>query len=349
MLANLFLPLAGAALTIKRLAGNKNKVIVVSSALGESLENQASMLAKSLDRKFIILQGTVAKLPEYDIPHLYFAPDSRLLSQMRPGDVAVVENLNLLSKEAVIQLKGLINIFVNDDFGADEETVRLLAKNLPVEHGLQFVATKKRLDLFMSRFKKPFILVLGGTKFCEKEPGLDKLMRKADLVLIGGGIANLFFKIQGLEIGKSVFDVNASEKAVKKLLRDYRAKIKLPLDVVAASEGSKKIECLKPSEVKPHQNIFDIGPQTTLEFSKIIKGGETLVWCGALGMVEEKKFTHGTAALLRLFASRAAHSHIIAAASGETILSMLRQTGFLQNIDAAVLSSFTLLKILAGT
>lgn len=348
VLADFILPIAAVARTIEQLARNKNKVIVVSGVLSESLENQAEMLAEALNRKYVVLHDAVAKIPEYHIPHLFFASDSRLLSQMRPGDIAVVENLNLLSKEAVIQLKGLVQIFVNDNFGADERMVRLLSKNLPVEYGSEFTGTKKNLDLFMSRVKKPFVLIFGGAVISGKEAALDKLMRKADTVLIGGAIANLFFKIQNIGIGKSVFDRGADETMVKKLLRDYRAKIKLPLDVVVASEGSDIIECLKPDRIKAHQKIFDVGPQTILEYSKIIKNCKTLVWSGALGRVEEKRFTHGTVALLRLFASRAAHSHIVAAASGETILLMLRQTGFLQSLDAAVPRSSTLLKALSA-
>src|SRR3989344_869789 len=348
VLADFFLPLGNIAPTVQALAKNKNKVLVVGNFLDQSLEDHAAGLAAIMSRKFITLPKSAEKLPEYDIPHMYFAAGAKLLQQMRAGDIAVVENLNLLGRYEIDSLTRMAEFFVNDSFGADELLVKSLAGRLPKEDGLQSTRTKKNLDLFLSRSKKPLVLVLGGNRLAGKEAVLDKLMHKADTVLIGGGAANLFFKISGLEIGKSAVDTSNDEKMIKKLWRDYRAKIKLPIDVVAAAYGSVRVECVKPSLVKNHQRILDIGPLTTLEFSKFIKQARTLVWSGALGRVEEKKFTHGTAALLRLFASRSVQNktHVVAAASGETILPMLEQAGFLQRLDLALPSSLSLFKAL---
>ncbi len=350
VLVNFFLPLGNIVSTVDTLAKNNNKVIILSDFSKKSLENHAGRLAAILNRKFIVLPKTAEKLPEYEIPHMYFAFDPQIFSEMRAGDIAVMENLNLLNRYQIDALTKMAEVFVNDDFGADAPLIKLLAGSLPRENGLEFVRAKKNLDLFLSRSKKPLVLVLGGTVMKGKEAVLDRLMRKAEVVLIGGGAANLFFKIAGLEIGESAADNEADEKIIKKLWRDYRTKIKLPIDVVVAANGSDKAECVKPTAVKSHQRILDIGPQTTLEFSKFIKQAKTLVWSGALGMVEEKKFAHGTAALLRLFASRCVQgkTHVVSAASGETILPLLEQSGFLQRLDLVLPSSLGLFKALAN-
>ncbi|OGE78310.1 MAG: phosphoglycerate kinase [Candidatus Doudnabacteria bacterium RIFCSPHIGHO2_01_FULL_46_14] len=347
VLVDFFLPVQNLTPTLEILTKNKNKIIVVSDFGRETLDLHAAALAEAMKRKFIVLKKNINKLPEYDIPHMYFASDTKLLSQMRSGDIVVVENLNLLSRFETNELSKLAEVFVNDAFGADESLIKMLAQNLSKQEGLESLRQKKSLDLFLSRSKKPLILVLGGVDFSGKEAVLDNMMHKAEIVLVGGAIANLFLKIQGLEIGKSVIDNQADEKAVKKLLRDYRSKIKLPLDVVVATSSSTKIECVRPQQIKAHQRILDIGPQTTLEFSKFIKQGKTLVWSGALGRVEEKKFAHGTSALLRLFASRCAKGHVVAAACGETILPMLALEGSLTLLDVAQPKSLTLLKVLS--
>jgi len=345
-LVDFFLPMEHILPTITALAARKNRVIVVSYFDETSLANHAGMMAEALRRKFIILHDSITKLPEYDIPHLYFARNIKLLPQMRAGDIAVLENLAFFSKEQIIQLKGMVQLLVNDFFGAPEEAVKLLAKNLPVQNGLEFTRTQKNLELFSSRGKKPFVLILGGARMAGKETLIDKLMRKADTILVGGGAANLFFKLQGLEVGKSFSDASASETLVKKMRRDYKSKIKLPVDVIVSTDQAGSPDCIKPEKVKIHQMILDIGPATTLEFSKFIKDGRTLVWLGALGHVEQSRFKHGTAALLRLFASRSPRSHTVIAASGETVLPILQSEGFLNQMDLAIPNTLGLLTAL---
>lgn len=346
VLTDFFLPLRDLMPTIENLAKNKNKVIVVSFFGEQSLTDRASKLAETLGRKFIDLAENASRLPEYDIPHLYFAPDGKFLSGMRSGDIAVVENLNLIGKDAVNQLPEVAETFVNDNFSAEDKQLKSLAKNLPAAHGLLFVRTKKKLEGFQSRSKKPLVLVLGGVKLAGKEELLDQLMARADTVLVGGGAANLFFKLSGFGIGQSHYDSEADTKMLKKFMRDYQSKIKLPRDVVVAAGPAGPAACVQPEKVLANQMILDIGPQTILEFSKFLKQGQTLIWCGALGRVEETSFRHGTGALLRLFASRPSLGSTVAAASGETVFDYLEAQGFLESLDLAMPQTLGLLRAL---
>jgi len=346
VLVDFLLPIENMLPTLESLASSKNKVIAVSFFDKISLANHAGLLAEAMRRKFILLHDDVPKLPEYDVPHLYFAPSGKLLAQMRAGDIAVVENLNLLSKEQISTIVKLGEEFVNDDFGSDEDATHAIAGSMHSQNGLEYNRTKKNIDSFLSREKKPLVLILGGTKIAGKEAALEKLIPRASVVLVGGGIANLFFKLRGFEIGKSIVDPKANSATIKKLWRDYKSKIQLPIDVVVSSDPSGNAECVKPDKVKSHQMILDIGPQTTLEYSKYIKKGVALVWSGALGHVQQQKFKHGTSALLRLFASRS-QNHVNAAASGESIMPILQSAGFLPQLDIAVPSSIGLLNALA--
>ena len=346
LLADFFLPMRKILPTIENLVKNKNKVIVASFFGQASLAPLADRLAETLERKFIDLPSDAPRLPEYDIPHLYFARNIGLLSGMRGGDIAIVENLNLLPKEMTSELTAMSEIFVNDDFSADSDRLRLLKKNLPSGHGLAFDRTDRNLVQFLSRSKKPQVLVLGGMTLAGKELLLDKLMARADTILVAGGVANLFFKLMDYQIGESDVDRNADEKALKKLMRDYKSKIKLPVDVVVAAKKSGSASRKKPEKVGPGEMISDIGPQTTLEFSKYLKQGRTLIWCGALGRVEETSFRHGTGALLRLFASRPSLPGVVAAASGETVFNLLEEYGFLESLDLTMPETPALLRAL---
>lgn len=346
VLTDFFLPLETILPTIQTLTKAQNKVIVAGFFGKESLAAHANSLAKILNRKFIDLPTDSKRLPEYDIPHLYFAHDPQILSGMRSGDITVVENLNLLSSVAVGRLAVLASVLVNDDFSAPDTAVDSLRKHLPSKPGLLYARTARKLEQFLSRSKKPVVLVLGGLALAGKEQFLDKLMRKADKILVGGGIANLFFKLRGLSIGKSSTDVSADMNLVKKLLRDYGSKIVMPVDVVVAAGAENHPLCKKPDKIGLAEKILDVGPQTTLAFSKILKTGRTIIWSGTLGEVESPSFRHGTEALLRLAASRLYLPERVFAASGQTVMDFLDKQGMLADVDLPVTSTTRLFEAL---
>src|SRR3989344_3464576 len=155
VLTDFRLPLRYVLPTINGLAKNNNKVIVIAFFGEQSLAEVAAVAAKSLNRKFIDLPQGASRLPEYDIPHVYFLRESALLRDMRHGDIAVVENLNLLPHGEVSALARLADVFVNDDFSADQDKIVKFHQNLPVGHGLTLTLLEKRRDRFLSSSKKP--------------------------------------------------------------------------------------------------------------------------------------------------------------------------------------------------
>lgn len=340
------MPLRHILPTIEALVKNRNKLIVVSFFEQSSLAVVAGKIAETLGRKFIDLPQSSPRLPEYDIPHLYFVRDAGLLSRLPAGDIALVENLNLLSEAEMAGVAGKAQVFVNDDFSADSSRVKLLQRQLPATYGLLAAAIKSKLNHFRSQNRKPMVLLLGGVTLEDKEVFIDKLMARADHILAGGEVANLFLSLRGYEIGKSSVGNKNTEKFAKQFLRDYGHKIKLPKDIIVAATPEGPASCKNVDQVRPKDTIWDIGPQTILEFSKYIKLAKTLVWCGAFGRVEMPRFRHGTSALLRLAASRTGLPDTIFAASGPAVLKLLDNEELFDDLDLVLPRSATLLQAL---
>lgn len=328
-----------------------------------SLRPIAQHLAELLQRKFIAVPGSQMKLPDYSIPHLYFFEHniekvdmSVLVSQLQSGDIAVLENLRFYEGEQrndpefVRMLASLGSVYVNEAFSnshRDHASMTGIAKSLPSAAGPQLQKEVQALTRALTHPKKPVVVMMGGIKLKDKAPALLNLAKIADTILLGGGLANLFLKIRGFEIGKSVWQEGKEENLAKELWRDYRDKIKLPLDVVVSHSREGEPECVKVHLVKPGQIILDIGPQTILEYSGYLKKGRTLIWSGPLGYIENRTYSHGTSALARIFASRSRGSAFGVAGGGET-LEILGKLGLYEQIDNVSTGGGAMLEFLAG-
>ncbi|TSA45039.1 phosphoglycerate kinase [bacterium] len=348
----------------------KNAKIVIISKLGRpegwdssfSLEPAAMKLAEILGRKFIALDEGATSLPEYSIPHLYFfkhniekSSPKQLISQMREKDIAVLENLLFYDKEKENNsdfarlLAGCADVYVNEAFASchrTEASIARIPEFLPSAAGLGLVREIASLERILNHPKKPVVVMMGGVKLSTKAPALENLAKFADEVLLGGGLANLFLKARGYEIGRSVWE-KQQETLARKILRDHREKIKLPLDVVVSNSDMEMVEVVKISEVKPHHMILDIGPATIGEYSGYLKKGKTLIWNGPMGYFEKKPFSHGTYSLARLFASRTGREVYGVAGGGET-LEAIHNLGMEKYIDHVSTGGGAMLDFLAG-
>lgn len=354
--------------TIEYLAQHKARIVVISH-LGRpsswekdlTLEPVAGRLADLLKRKFLKIES--GKLPDYDVPHVYFFPDdlektdlSGSLRQMRAGDIALLENLRFYpgekgaDPEFVKKLAALADVYVNEAFSnshRDDASMTGVPRLLPSAVGLNLLADIAALDRVLHAPKHPFVVMMGGVKLADKAPALLNLAPLADQILLGGGLANLFFRINGFEIGKSVADEKNEEPVARQLWRDYKEKILLPRDVVVSNSLEGSAEVVKPEKVKPHHFILDIGPQTILQYSKALKAANTVLWGGALGYFENKSFSHGTFALARVFASRTKREAFGVAGGGET-LEVIAKLGLGNYIDHLSTGGGAMFDFLAG-
>lgn len=356
--------------TLDHLVRQKAKIIVITH-LGRprgwdpslSLAPVAALLAELLHRKFVEISQDAKRLPAYTIPHLYFfkgdflqADRAALLSALEPGDIAVLENLRFYPGETendenfARSLASFGEAYVNEAFSnshREHASMTTLPRLLPAGAGFQIFKEVQSLSRVLVHPKKPLVVLMGGIKLADKAAGLKNLAKLADAVLLGGALANLFLKVRGFEIGKSAASEKNEEAMARELWRDFKEKIKLPIDVVVSTSQEGTAECVKLDKVKPHQMILDIGPTTIREYSGFLKQGRTLIWSGPLGFFEKKPFSHGTYALARLFASRTRGLAFGVAGGGET-LEVIKNLDMASQIDHVSCGGGAMLEFLAG-
>ncbi len=355
--------------TIKNLIQGRNKVIILAH-LGRpdgkknakfSLSPVARSLADSLNLKFI---ETDYKVPDYGIPHLIFytgdireEKHQKQVKSILKKDVVVLENIRFYKEEEendvhfAKKLSKLADVYINDAFGVDHHpsvSVTGIAKHLPNLAGFLLEREIKSLSFLLKAPKKPFVLMTGGIKLSEKVGTLENLGKKADVMLLSGGVANLIFKTKGFEIGISKIEEKESKLAMQ-VAKNYKDKIILPLDVVVANENMDKhsIRVCFPYQVRRNEQILDAGPRTILEFSKYIKTAKTIVWSGPLGLFEKKPFHTATIALARLIGGRGKGKAFAVAGGGDTV-DAIRQAHQLEHFDHVSTGGGAMLDFLAG-
>ena len=241
-------------------------------------------------------------------------------AQLKPGDVLVLENTRFYPGETKndpalsAQFAKLADLFVNDAFGSAHRahaSTEGVAKHLPAVAGFLMEREIQYLGQAIADPKRPFVAILGGAKISDKIGVIRNLLTKADQVLIGGGMANTFFKAQGYPIGDSLVEDEALETA-RELVQTGSGKLRLPVDVVVAdrfdAEAAAKIIAMGPIEAG--WRILDIGPESVKAFAKAIQNAGTVVWNGPMGVFEFPRFAQGTFGVARAVAESNATSII---------------------------------------
>lgn len=284
--------------TIRSLKAAGAKTIIIShigSDGAKSLRPVANYLGKIVNAGFY--------------PKLDGAELERLVQAMKDGSIMVLENLRRDPGETGNQmsfarrLAKLGDIYVNDAFSVshrEHASVALLPKLLPSYAGFLLEDEVKHLSRALKP-PHPFLFVLGGAKFGTKIPLIKKFLRLADVVFVGGALANNFFKESGYEIGMSLSD--KGDFKLKPLMKNK--KLVLPVDVVVKTRTGKFIKTL--GSIRERDAIKDSGPKTTRELSKLISRSKFVLWNGPLGNYEEG-FDKGTVDLLKIIAKSKAES-----------------------------------------
>jgi len=337
--------------TINHLLSSGSKIILMAH-LGEPGAKVVPALSlKPVARRLSqIIKKTVNFIPET----VGYKADEAV-AKMLAGDIVFLENLRFNDGELKDDLKfakrlaGLGDIYVNEAFSVchrKQASVSAIKKVLPTYYGLQLVSEVKNLDKILKPVK-PLIVIMGGAKISTKAPIISKIYDSADKVLLGGGLANNFFKHLKLEVGKSLVDAD-SEVYVKKFFKGKKLadKIILPIDVVVCGRNKRpKIKSL--TEVNKTDTIFDIGPETIALFSSYIKTAQTIVWNGPLGKFEEASYKHGTLAIATAVAARSTGKAYGLVGGGETV-EALKQTKMEAYVDFVSTAGGAMLAYLGG-
>lgn len=229
---------------------------------------------------------------------------------LKTGEILLVENVRFYKEETngdlafAKQLSKLGDCFVNDAFGtahrAHASTTHIASyfKSENKMCGLLMNAEIESAKKVMEETKRPFTAIVGGAKVSDKVLIVENLMKKADHIIIGGGMAYTFKKALGGNIGNSLCEDERIETC-KKILENACEKgvqIHLPVDSIIANEFSKEAKtALKSSaEIPDGWMGLDIGPEAAVEFAAIIKASKTVLWNGPMGVFEMVAFENGT-------------------------------------------------------
>jgi len=238
---------------------------------------------------------------------------------LQAGQVLLLENLRFHKEEEkndagfAHQLAELGDLYVNDAFGTAH---RAHASTEGVTHYLPGVAgflMEKELNFLGSALenpRRPLVAIVGGAKVSDKIAVLERLIKLADSILIGGGMANTFFKAKGLEIGDSLYEESKVEVAhgLIEQAKQQKKELILPTDVVIADRFAADAEhkVVAAENVPQGWRILDIGPATIAHFQQAIANAQTIVWNGTLGVAEMPAFAKGTNGLVEILAKRTA-------------------------------------------
>ncbi len=267
-----------------------------------TLEPVALRLSELLDKEIIFVTETRGKLLEDEI------------NNMKNKDIILVENTRFEDLNGKLESgndeelgkywASLGDIFINDAFGTSHRAHASnvgIAKNLP--NGIGFLV-EKELNIMgkaIENPKRPFTVILGGSKVSDKIGVIENLVKIADNILIGGGMAFTFLKSQGINIGKSLLDEENIEFC-KKMLKQYKDKIILPIDVATSTNleiPENKKEC-PINEIKENDIGLDIGNETIKLFKTILEKSNTIIWNGPVGKFEIKEYSNGTKELCEI-------------------------------------------------
>ena len=273
-----------------------------------SLRPVADYLHTLINQPVIFSHDTIGEVPQ------------KIIGHMQDGDVALLENLRFQPGEEAndpkfaAALADLGDIYVNDAFGAAHRahaSTAGIAMFMNVR-AIGFLMEKelKYLHEELDKPAKPFVVIMGGAKVSDKIGVLKALMEKADAILIGGAMANTFFKAKGIPIGASRVEADKTNLAneLVDLAKERGVKFLLPIDVIEAQEikaGAKKQNTSRLSRehgISDGWQAVDIGQATITLFQEEIAKGKTILWNGPVGIFEIPDFADGTIAIAETMA-----------------------------------------------
>ena len=252
---------------------------------------------------------------------------------LKPGEILVLENTRFYAGETkndlvmAEELASLADVFVNDAFGSAHRahsSTEGVARYLPAVAGFLLEKELKYLGESIANAERPFVAILGGAKVSDKIGVITNLLAKTDKILIGGGMANTFFKAQGYEMADSLVEADALETA-KELLQNAGDKLQLPVDMVIADEFSEQAQSkvVPVGDVPAGWRVLDIGPATVEAYASILKSAKTVVWNGPMGVFEFPEFAKGTFGVAKAVAAADAVSII----GGGDSVAAIKQSG----------------------
>ena len=315
-----------------------------------TLRPVADHLHTLIDQPVMFSHDTIGEVPQ------------KMVAGMKDGDVAMLQNLRFQPGEEAndpkfaAALADLGDIYVNDAFGAAHRahaSTAGIAMFMNVR-AMGFLMEKelKYLHEELDKPAKPFVVIMGGAKVSDKIGVLKALMQKADSILIGGAMANTFFKAEGIPIGASRVEADKMNLATElvDLAKERGVKLLLPVDVVETEEikaGAKKRNTSRLSKengISDGWQAVDIGEATIALFEEEIAKAKTILWNGPVGIFEIPDFADGTIAIAEALAKSGATTVI----GGGDSVTAVKQAGLADKMTFISTGGGASLELLEG-
>ena len=262
------------------------------------------------------------------------------IAKMHNGDVLLLENTRFHKGEEnndpafVAELARLGDIYVNDAFSAAHRahaSTEGLAHKLPAYAGRAMQAELEALGKALDKPEHPVAAVVGGAKVSSKLDLLGNLVKKVDMLIIGGGMANTFLAAQGKAVGKSLceHDLLDTARAILNAAKAAGCEIVLPVDgvVALAFKAHAPHRTVSVDDIGADDMMLDIGAASVALVESKLKRARTLVWNGPFGAFELEPFDHGTNAVARAAAALTRAGKLLTVAGGGDTVSALNHAG----------------------
>ncbi len=252
---------------------------------------------------------------------------------LQPGQIMLLENTRFApgekknNPELAAKLAALADVYVNDAFGsahrahASTEGVAqaMRAAGKPAVAGFLMEKELAALGTAVTNPPHPYVAIMGGAKISDKIKLIENLLDKADVILIGGGMANTFLRAKGYETGTSLVEEDALPEAAR-LLETAGDRLVLPIDLVVADKfaADALAEIVPAEHIGVNKMALDIGPATLDLFRQKLQGAKLVVWNGPMGVFEFDRFATGTNQLAEILAEQAAQGTQVIIGGGDS-------------------------------
>jgi len=322
--------------TLKDLSDRGGRVVIVSHfgrPKGEvvpemSLRPVAEAMANAIGRDVVFATECIGPAAEAAV------------GRLQDGDIVMLENLRYHAQETendqtfATQLAAHADVYVNDAFSCAHRahaSTEGVAHLLPAAAGRLMQAELEALYHALEAPKHPMAALVGGAKISTKMDVLGHLVSKADILIIGGGMANTFLFAQGVDVGKSLCEVDMAEQArdVMEKAPESGCEIVLPVDAVVAEEFAEGAanEQVTLDSVPAGAMILDVGPASIGDLTERLGNCKTIVWNGPLGAFEISPFDTGTNAVAREAARLTKDGKLLSVAGGGDTVAALANAG----------------------
>jgi phosphoglycerate kinase len=308
--------------TIEELAGRQARIVILSHF------GRLPDLSRVLGR-------------EVDFAEDCVGPAARdAVAKLAPGGVLLLENLRFHAGEEkndpdfARALAELGDVYVNDAFSAAHRahaSTEALARLLPCAAGRLMEAELKALTRALEKPERPVAAVVGGAKISTKLDLLGNLVRRVDMLALGGGMANTFLYASGIAVGASLAEKDMADqaRAIMQEAEDAGCELLLPRDAAVAKEfkADAPYETMAVDAVPADGMILDVGPATVEYLTLKLQGCRTVVWNGPLGAFELKPFDAGTNAVAGTVAALTKAGRVLSVAGGGDTVAALASAG----------------------